>query len=412
MNPTLTPGLQLPGIGDGPARSNLPDIQPAPRPALPSISGGISSRPAISGKGLDPSARSAARIAEFSNEIYGLDRSQARRPLNNIGELPVGDRPAVPARGPGSKVNNPTRQPATRDIANRRNDRQTFRSDFADNARQRTQQRRDRGEDLRENWRDGSRDFLNEFKDDVGKPGWRLEYPDLARAIRARNDDNHADWWKKATAAALVRAVRNGYFEDDEPLYVDYGMGGDVYYEGDTVYVNQRPIAADVYANEAAQIANIGITQLITLPRTGAAAAADQPAAPDKQSDAAESSWTPLGVFALSTSSEESKPTRFMQLAVDQGGIIAGTLFNLETKKTSPITGSVDRKSQRACWCAGDKKEIVAETSFFNLTKDEVPVLIHFGKERTEEYLLVRLDAPTAIDAAKDSPAAASAAPK
>jgi len=81
-----------------------------------------------------------------------------------------------------------------------------------------------------------------------------------------------------------------------------------------------------------------------------------------------------------------------MQLAINKEGVINGTLFNTETKKTLPILGAVDRKTQRASWCAGDKTDIVAETGIYNLTKDEI--LVHFGKDRTDEYMLVRLDPP------------------
>jgi len=34
----------------------------------------------------------------------------------------------------------------------------------------------------------------------------------------------------------------------------------------------------------------------------------------------------------------------------------------------------------------------VIETGVYNLTKDEAPALIHFGKDRTEQWLLVRLN--------------------
>jgi hypothetical protein len=42
----------------------------------------------------------------------------------------------------------------------------------------------------------------------------------------------------------------------------------------------------------------------------------------------------------------------------------------------------------------GDDKTNVVETGLYNLTKDEAPCLIHFGNERTEQWLLVRLQQP------------------
>lgn len=71
-----------------------------------------------------------------------------------------------------------------------------------------------------------------------------------------------------------------------------------------------------------------------------------------------------------------------MQLAINKEGVINGTLFNTETKKTLPILGAVDRKTQRASWYAGDKTDIVAETGIYNLTKDEDPRSLREGPHR------------------------------
>jgi hypothetical protein len=51
----------------------------------------------------------------------------------------------------------------------------------------------------------------------------------------------------------------------------------------------------------------------------------------------------------------------------------------------------VDKKAQRAAWTIGDKKDDVMETGLYNLTKDEVPAVLHYGKDRTEQWLLVRV---------------------
>ena len=42
----------------------------------------------------------------------------------------------------------------------------------------------------------------------------------------------------------------------------------------------------------------------------------------------------------------------------------------------------------------GESENIVIETGIFNLTQNEAPILIHFGTDRTENGLLVRLDPP------------------
>jgi hypothetical protein len=54
----------------------------------------------------------------------------------------------------------------------------------------------------------------------------------------------------------------------------------------------------------------------------------------------------------------------------------------------------VDKKTQRVAWSIGEKKDIVFETGLPNLTKDESTILIHYGKDRTEQMILVRLPEP------------------
>jgi hypothetical protein len=55
------------------------------------------------------------------------------------------------------------------------------------------------------------------------------------------------------------------------------------------------------------------------------------------------------------------------------------------------VQGSIDKQSQRAAWTIGAKTEDVMETGLYNLTKDEVPALLHYGAERTEQWTLVRV---------------------
>ena len=39
----------------------------------------------------------------------------------------------------------------------------------------------------------------------------------------------------------------------------------------------------------------------------------------------------------------------------------------------------------------GDNTTTVVETGLYNLTKDEAPALMHMGADRTEQWLLVRM---------------------
>ena len=46
----------------------------------------------------------------------------------------------------------------------------------------------------------------------------------------------------------------------------------------------------------------------------------------------------------------------------------------------------------------GRNKTTVCETGLDNLTRDEAPVLIHMGKDKTQQWTLVRLQPPANED--------------
>ena len=161
-------------------------------------------------------------------------------------------------------------------------------------------------------------------------------------------------------------------YDQAQPVYYDYGSN--ITYSGDNVYVNGSDVGTSAqYYDQAAEVASSG-------------AKAD--AKPDGD-------WMPLGVFALSKpDSAQSDVT--LQLAVNKDGVIRGNSTDTTSKTNQVIQGSVDKKTQMVAFTVGDNKEDVVETGLYNLTKDESPVLIHFGKERTEQWLLVRLKNQTA----------------
>jgi len=117
-----------------------------------------------------------------------------------------------------------------------------------------------------------------------------------------------------------------------------------------------------------------------------------EPPANLEAAEAAE--WMPLGTFAVSTNEKEANPTRIMQLAIDRQGIVSGTFYNTDTDQTQAIQGQVDKETQRVAFRIGDSQSIVCETGLYNLTQPEAQLLVHYGTERTESFLLVRLDAP------------------
>ena len=154
-----------------------------------------------------------------------------------------------------------------------------------------------------------------------------------------------------------------------EPVYYDYGSN--VVYEGDNVYVNGDAVATqEQYAQQATTIADTG-----------------------KQAEATkDEEWLPLGVFAM-IQGEQANGNDLFQLAVNKAGVIRGNYYNALSDTTLPVYGSVDKKTQRAAWTVGDRKEPIFEAGIANLTKSETTMLVHFGKDRTQQWTLVRIPA-------------------
>jgi hypothetical protein len=204
-----------------------------------------------------------------------------------------------------------------------------------------------------------------------------------------RNNFNHADcfhggWWGQypgawraagwGTAAAVFGAATWGACSDycgypAEPVYYDYGSN--VVYEGDSVYVNGDAVATqEQYTEQAVAIADTG-----------------------KQAEASkEEEWLSLGVFAM-VQGEQTDGNDLFQLAVNKSGVIRGNYYNALGNTTLPVYGSVDKKTQRAAWTVGDRKEPIYEVGFANLTRAETTMLVHF-KDRTQQWTLVRMDQP------------------
>mgnify|MGYP007059397979 FL=1 len=156
------------------------------------------------------------------------------------------------------------------------------------------------------------------------------------------------------------------------PVYYDYG--NTVTYQDNGVYVNGQDVGTtEQYYNQASALATTGA-----------------------QADAsADGDWLPLGVFALTKANASSSDVT-VQLAVNKQGIIRGNYTDTKTNATQLVQGSVDKQTQRAAFSIGDHKSSFIETGLYNLTKDEAPCLIHFDKDRSEQWLLVRLKNPDA----------------
>jgi hypothetical protein len=148
----------------------------------------------------------------------------------------------------------------------------------------------------------------------------------------------------------------------------DYNYGQTVLYSDDTVYMEGRPVGTYAeYYDQADSLASSG----------------------EAKSDD-KTQWMPLGVFAL-VQTNQTDATTIFQLSVNKQGIIRGNCYDKLTDTTLPLRGAVDKKTQRVAWIVGDNKKTVFDTGLYNLTKDEAPTLVHFGKDRTQNWLLVRL---------------------
>ncbi len=225
------------------------------------------------------------------------------------------------------------------------------------------------------------RDNLQGRYDNLFTPDWWRDHPNMAQAYWqnfGKYQYAHNHWWRPAAWAALGGWVAGTAW--GSPAYYDYGEG--IYYEDEQVYTNGKPVAsAEEYYQQATDLA------------TSAPPAAKT----------AEAEWLPLGVFAVSRENMTDS-NALLQLAVDKNGVIAGTFYNVSTDIGRPVRGMVDKKTQRAAWTFSDGKntDIIMETGLFNLTQDQTEALVHFGKDKTQKWLMVRLAEPKDSETAKE----------
>jgi hypothetical protein len=193
--------------------------------------------------------------------------------------------------------------------------------------------------------------------------GWSANHPGawFAAGWTARSAWTPATWNSAGAWCGVATTT---------PVYYDYG--NNVTYQGDDVYIGGQDSGTSAqYYQGAADLAATG---------TAAKTSAD-------------GDWMPLGVFAFSKSSQSTSDVT-IQLAVNKQCVIRGNYTDVVTHKTQTVQGSVDKDTQRVAFTVGSNTTNVVETGLYNLTKDESPALIHFGTDRTEQWLLVRLQQP------------------
>ena len=409
-----------PGAGTGERPGGGTANRPSQLPNKPGS--GVANRPATK-----PGGRpSAGDVGNFLGIAGGAAAGSAlgNALSNRPSQLPA-ERPGV-----GQRPERPENRPNWGDWSQNRNDNWQQRVDHRDNAwNQRAENRQQRQNDFqqnrdqrwnnletarddRQNWRNENRedwqkhredlwnyrgdraeevwDNARNFYDDVfddrwwGAPGWGVGW--------AGHYPVNPWWWWRPVAWGGVAAFVDAITPD--PVYIDYGMN--VIYEGQTVYVDDQPIPADQYSQPMIDLA-------VNVEQPPPPLPAPAPSAEGKPAAASAEEWLPLGVFALAQE-EKGDPILFFQISVNRTGLISGAYDSTLTNDQRPIAGQVDKATQRVAWRIGDNAETIFVTSLANLTKDVSPVAVHFGKTRTQTWLLVRMPEPAESGQAKAIP--------
>jgi hypothetical protein len=158
-----------------------------------------------------------------------------------------------------------------------------------------------------------------------------------------------------------------------DPYYYDYGVGGNVVYYDTYVAVNGQNVGTPVdYAASAFALAEV------------------DPALIDPD----DRDWMPLGTFSMAVRADETEPDRVIQLAVNKAGIISGTVVNEKSGNVYAVQGRVDQDTQRVAFTIGKDRDVAFETGLANLTRNETPLLVHYGAGQRATYFLARLPEP------------------
>lgn len=132
---------------------------------------------------------------------------------------------------------------------------------------------------------------------------------------------------------------------------------------------------------------------------TTAPASSEQIAAAEKvaQSGAAKvadtAEWMPLGVFALQQDGDKD-PTRMIQLAVTQQGILRGAHYDLISGDAQDIQGAVDTKSLQAAFKIGTGTAVFA-APLGEFTKPEAKLAANYADGETGTWKIVRIQNQT-----------------
>jgi hypothetical protein len=273
--------------------------------------------------------------------------------------------------------------------------RQQRRDDFANNRESRWDNINNARED-RQDWRDQNREDWQSHRKDMWD--YRFDRADEVWDHVGDHYDHCFDdhwwggcgwghvgyypsnpwwWWAPVTWAAATSFVYAT--TPPAPVYIDYGTT--VVQEKETVYVDNKPIPAEKY-NEP--VVNLAVN-------------VEQPGPPAPAEAGKAQEWMPLGVFALAQE-EKGDPVMFFQISISKDGKVSGGYESVLTGDKKPIAGQIDKETQSVAWRLGENRDTVFATSLANLTQDVSTISIHFGKDRVQNWLLVRMPEPGAAD--------------
>ena len=361
----ISPNISRPNV----SRPNVTRPATRPNPTRPNIQ-----RPAAGGRPNVGGARPGTTRPNVGSNRPGSSGRPSANDLNNFLGMHGGNRPTTlpgNVNRPGNRLPGNGTRPG---INNRPNfDRPNISNRPNIGNRPNVGNRVNVGNNVNINRQNNVRSIRNHWAGSTRRPfnrNWWARHPTTLPGWRWHRPWNRypGSWyWRHAAWPVFGTWFAWSW---SQPVVYDYGSS--VVYRDNYVYVNDQQVATtQEYYQQADTIAT-------NIPE-------------DLEPEEVE--WMPLGVFAIA---EEGGVDSGMliQLAVSKEGIIAGTFYNDLTDDGRPLEGSVDRESQRAAWrfADGKNKDLVMETPIYNLTQDESTALVHFGAEKTQTWLMVRLD--------------------
>lgn len=200
--------------------------------------------------------------------------------------------------------------------------------------------------------------------------------------------NDFAGWW------GVPLAVYPSYYDYGDNI--TYDEGGYVDYGGDPICTSGE------YYQQSYDLANSGYSDDDEFYSSGPQDAAAAPSGSNQSANGNSNpaskpsnlrnvgDWKPFGVYSLVQGGQSDSSTLF-QICSNKKGQIRGNYYNCLTNETEPIVGAVDKKTMRVSWTVGKDKYVVYDTGVANLLKEQSPILVHFGKDRTQQWTLVRL---------------------